>query len=54
MIAPLFRRRKSVPSDLHTSQLHNEKTFYRAFMRDLHSCTSEAIIESPFIIFGLS
>lgn len=49
MIAPLFRRFKSSSSDLLTSQLHNEQTFYQAFMRDLRSCTSEAVIESPFI-----
>ncbi len=49
MIAPLLRRFKSSSSDLLTSQLYNEQTFYRAFTRDLHYCMSEAIIESPFI-----
>lgn len=49
MIASVFRRFKSASSDLLTSQLYNEQTFYRAFMRDLHSCMSEAVIESPFI-----
>src|SRR5688572_5923466 len=49
MITWLRRRFKSSPAGLLTSQLHTEQTFYRAFMRDLSLCTSEAIIESPFI-----
>ncbi len=32
-----------------TSELHNEKTFYQAFVKDLMSCRKEIIIESPFI-----
>ncbi len=31
------------------SQLHDEKTFYQMFLQDLEKCTSEVIIESPFI-----
>lgn len=31
------------------SQLHDEKTFYSAFLRDLDACKNEVIIESPFI-----
>jgi len=31
------------------SQLHDEKTFYKAFLRDLDRCREEVIIESPFI-----
>ncbi len=31
------------------SQLHDEKTFYNAFLRDLEGCREEVIIESPFI-----
>ena len=31
------------------SQLHDEKTFYKAFLRDLEHCRKEVIIESPFI-----
>jgi len=31
------------------SQLHDEKTFYQAFLRDLEACREEVIIESPFI-----
>lgn len=33
----------------YTSALHDEKTFYRAFLRDLERCLKEVIIESPFI-----
>jgi len=33
----------------YTSTLHDEKTFYKAFIRDLENCTEEVIIESPFI-----
>lgn len=32
-----------------TSSLHDEKTFYKAFLRDLEYCKEEVIIESPFI-----
>jgi phosphatidylserine/phosphatidylglycerophosphate/cardiolipin synthase-like enzyme len=32
-----------------TTSLHDEKTFYQAFLRDLGNCKSEVIIESPFI-----
>jgi hypothetical protein len=45
----LLRRHQINASDLLTSQLFDQNSFYRAFMRDLSSCTSEAIIESPFI-----
>jgi phosphatidylserine/phosphatidylglycerophosphate/cardiolipin synthase-like enzyme len=33
----------------YTSALHDEKTFYQAFIRDLEKCQEEVIIESPFI-----
>lgn len=33
----------------YTTSLHDEKTFYKAFLRDLDHCTREIIIESPFI-----
>ena len=49
MIARLLYRFKGSPSGLLTSQLYNEQTFYRAFLRDLNLCMNEAIIESPFI-----
>jgi len=49
MISRLLRRFKSSSPDLLTSQLFDERTFYRAFMRDLNNCATEAVIESPFI-----
>ena len=36
-------------SILLSSQLHDEKTFYQTFLRDLEGCTKEVIIESPYI-----
>lgn len=36
-------------SNLLASQLHDEKTFYQTFLRDLEGCTKEVIIESPYI-----
>src|SRR5579864_9293438 len=30
------------------SQLHDEKTFYKAFLNELDACREEVIIESPF------
>ncbi len=44
----LFRSR-SYQSELISSSLHDEKTFYQAFLRDLNACESEVIIESPYI-----
>ncbi|MEI6691039.1 MAG: phospholipase D-like domain-containing protein [bacterium] len=32
-----------------TTSLHDEKTFYRAFLRDIDRAREEIIIESPFI-----
>jgi phosphatidylserine/phosphatidylglycerophosphate/cardiolipin synthase-like enzyme len=49
MIIPFLQRFQTSPSDLLTSRLYNERTFYRAFTRDLNGCVSEAVIESPFI-----
>jgi len=31
------------------TSLHDEKTFYQAFIKDLECCKREVIIESPFI-----
>lgn len=31
------------------SVLHDEKTFYKVFLKDLNNCKKEVIIESPFI-----
>lgn len=39
----------STPSELVTSTLYDENSFYQKFMQDLKKCQSEAIIESPFI-----
>lgn len=33
----------------YSTSLHDEKTFYKAFIKDLEQCQSEVIIESPFI-----
>lgn len=49
MIANILYRFKLYSPDLVTSQLYNEQTFYKAFIRDLSSCKDEAIIESPFM-----
>lgn len=42
---------KSTKSDsgLLKSTLHDEKTFYKAFLDDLRMCKEEVIIESPYI-----
>ena len=45
----LLKHRQVEASDLLSSQLYDQDTFYEAFLRDLTNCTSEAIIESPFI-----
>lgn len=44
-----YRRYGGITMNLYTSTLHDEKTFYRAFIHDLQNCTKEVIIESPFI-----
>lgn len=36
-------------NNLFSSQLHDEKTFYEAFTKDLLACKREVIIESPYI-----
>lgn len=41
-----FFRKSPVPS---ASKLFNEKTFYKAFRKDLAKCKYEVVIESPFI-----
>ena len=45
----LFTRRKVSPTDLLTSKLYNETTFYPTFLRDLKKCQKEVIIESPYM-----
>lgn len=44
----LFNR-QAVPTDILTSQLYDQGTFYPAFLKDLANCHSEVIIECPFI-----
>lgn len=45
----LLRRTKLNPSDLLTSKLFDDTTFYKAFLNDLKHCKKEVIIESPYI-----
>lgn len=44
-----LNRSKNTLSDLITSSLFDEKTFYKTFIEDLLRCKEEVIIESPFI-----
>jgi len=44
-----FLSRKTDASELISSKLLNEDTFYPALMKDLNNCGIELIIESPFI-----
>ncbi len=37
------------PTELPTSSLLDQDTFYPRFIRDLERCTKEVIIESPFV-----
>ena len=41
--------KRRLSSDILNSKLYYQNTFYKAFLRDLNSCTTEAIIESPYI-----
>jgi phosphatidylserine/phosphatidylglycerophosphate/cardiolipin synthase-like enzyme len=49
MLAQLLRRTHSNSSDLLTSKLFDESSFYKTFHKDLAKCQSEVIIESPFV-----
>lgn len=49
MIANVFRQLKCHSPYMVSSQLYNEHTFYKAFIRGLACCRTEAIIESPFM-----
>jgi len=49
MLNLLFRRSADASSELLSSRLYDEKTFYPAFIKDLNNCGNELIIESPFI-----
>ncbi len=44
-----FKPTTTLPSGLLTSSLFDQDTFYPRFLPDLEGCTSEVIIESPFI-----
>lgn len=46
MINPFSR---TSPTELFTSKLHDQDSFYPAFMRDLSKCKHGVIIESPFL-----
>jgi phosphatidylserine/phosphatidylglycerophosphate/cardiolipin synthase-like enzyme len=41
--------RKPEATDLLSSMIYDQNTFYKAFMSDLYVCREELIIESPFI-----
>lgn len=45
----LFNRKKPSVSVPMTSELYDESTFYKKFISDLQKCSSEVIIESPYI-----
>lgn len=45
----LFKTSPQSPTDLLTSTLYDQDTFYPKFARDLQQCSSEVVIESPFI-----
>ena len=45
----ILRRSADQYTDLFDSKLYDEKTFYPAFLKDLNNCSSELIIECPFI-----
>lgn len=48
----MFRRLKHESGSIHElslSKLYDADTFYQAFAKDLHKCTKELIIESPFL-----
>jgi len=52
MLSFLQRQRKDeCSSELLTSKLYNEDTFYPSFMKDLDGCGSELIIECPFVTY---
>ncbi|HUC95346.1 MAG TPA: phospholipase D-like domain-containing protein [Candidatus Saccharimonadia bacterium] len=41
--------RKTISSEVLSSQLLNEESFYSVFTKDINKCLYELIIESPFI-----
>src|SRR6266568_663633 len=49
IVINFFSKKPSSTDALLTSELFDEKTFYKKFHIDLLKCNSEVIIESPFI-----
>lgn len=49
MLSLLSRRSANTSSELQSSRLYDEKSFYPAFIKDLDNCGSELIIECPFM-----
>ncbi len=45
----LFRHFSRPAGELLTSQLHDQSSFYKAFVRDLNGAKRDIIIESPFM-----
>lgn len=45
----MFRLRKTPPQDILSSCLFDDRTFYRAFIKDLKYAQKEVIIESPYM-----
>lgn len=45
----IFKTSSPLRTDLLTSTLYDESTFYPKFIRDLERCSSEVVIESPFV-----
>ena len=52
MIAQIFHRFVHQSPGIIYSQLYNDQTFYKAFVRDISLSKKEVIIESPFITTG--
>lgn len=50
MLGAFFARHND-GTELLSSKLLNERTFYPALMKDLRKCHSELIIESPFVTY---
>lgn len=48
MIFPFLQRQKKA-TELISSKLFDETSFYKAFINDLLRCRNEVIIESPFV-----
>jgi phosphatidylserine/phosphatidylglycerophosphate/cardiolipin synthase-like enzyme len=49
MTSRFFSRHKKLQTELHTSTLFDQTTFYSAFQDTLRVCQEELVIESPFI-----